>query len=276
MKHALITHVTEGEMMRSSNFVPLTLLFCFAAAIGAQSTQSATPSLIVHRHVPPENSWRSEAKDLATEGDTVSPEVRKARDAYWNRRLPVYTGTGGIATSSGSATRTYTGPPKELEGIDTSIWIICRFQSFHVYATSGGGGLYTEMNVRVQHVFDGHPHPGLAEGLLIDIAIAGGAAISKGNRFESGLNEDYSPHIQPGHTYLTEVAPCQQYFACSGGDFYFYGRTWDITSGVVQPVDNADVQFAASGNSRIAGTPASTIVPRFQALIDQAIQNGAK
>src|ERR1035437_7517790 len=29
-------------------------------------------------------------------------------------------------------------------------------ESFHVYQTSGGGGLYTEMNVRVQHVFGNH------------------------------------------------------------------------------------------------------------------------
>jgi hypothetical protein len=132
------------------------------------------------------------------------------------------------------------------------------------------------MNVRVQHVFDRHPLPGLAEGQLIDLPIAGGAAINNSNRSESDLNQDYFPHMQPGHTYLTEVIPCQQLFACAGGDFYFYGRSWDLTSGVVQPVDNADVQFAASGNSSIAGTPSSTIVPRFQALIDQSIQKGPK
>jgi hypothetical protein len=159
-----------------------------------------------------------------------------------------------------------------LDGIEIPLWVIGRFESFHVYATSNGVGLYTEINFRVQHIFDGHSHPGLAEGQLIDIAIPGGAAISNGKRSEIELNQyDVVPIMQPGHTYLTYLS---LYPHANG--FYTLGQSWDLTSGVVQPVDDANKAFAASGNSKIDGTPASTIVPRFQALIDQAIQKGAK
>jgi len=257
--------------MRSINFVPLTLLFCFAGAIGAQSTPSASPPQSAQKAIPAEDSWRSEAKDLATEGDTVSPDVRAARDAFWNQRYPAPPLSGGAVATS-QPIHLPSSPPQELDGIEIPLWVIGRFESFHVYATSNGVGLYTEINFRVQHIFDGHSHPGLAEGQLIDIAIPGGAAISNGKRSEIELNQyDVVPIMQPGHTYLTYLS---LYPHANG--FYTLGQSWDLTSGVVQPVDDANKAFAASGNSKIDGTPASTIVPRFQALIDQAIQKGAK
>ncbi len=262
------------------HLLPIALLASCACAIGAQSNQPATPSVIMHRHVPPENSWRSEAKDLSTEGDTVSPDIRKIRDARWDSAFQVLAGSSSIGVSSGGSGlyTPRTGPPTEFERVNDYTWIIGRFETFHVYRTSGGRGLYTEMNIRVQHVFVGDPHPGLSEGQLIDMPIIGGAATSNGKRIESSLIDDYTPHIQPGHTYLMQVISCerQKEFNCSGGDYYNPGRKWDLTSGVVQPVGEFDVRFAATGKSSIDGTPASTIIPRFQAILDQSAQDGSK
>jgi len=259
--------------MRSINFVPLTLLFCFAAAIGAQSTPSASPPQTAQsqKTIPAVNPWRSEAKDLATEGDTVSPDVRAARDAYWNQAYPVTKTPSGSVATIGLGPGT-SNPPQELDGIEIPLWVIGRFESFHVYATSNGVALYTEINFRVQHIFDGHPHTGLAEGQLIDIAIMGGAAISNGKRSEFGLNLNHWQLMQPGHTYLTFITPNLRNVGT-----YNHGMSWDLTSGVVRPAYDDYLGFTTNGKSKIDGTPASTIVPRFQALIDQAIQKkGAK
>ena len=256
------------------------LAVCFGAVrrSPAQSVQPASETQIQQSPIPAENLWRKEAVNLATQTDTVTPEIRKARDAYWNLVFPLQTGRNRttIPNNGGIYVSTDNTPPKEFPGIQNHQWIIGRFESSHVYQTSKRGGLYTEINMRVQHVFSTQHQMGLAEGQLIDIALRGGAVIDNQSNRIDFLNANERPQMQPGHVYLISVEPCQQRFNCTIGNFYFPESTFDITSGVVQPVDYADSVYAATGGSKLTGTPASTIIPRFQQILDQAAQDDAK
>lgn len=97
-------------------FISIALLACCVCALSAQSDKPATSKQIRQKSMPAGNLWRKEAVNLTTQGDTVSPEVRKVRDAYWNPGFPVTTGGGGIVYPSGGSLLVlpHVGSPQEF------------------------------------------------------------------------------------------------------------------------------------------------------------------
>jgi len=213
------------------------------------------------------NLWRTNRVSLKTQVDTVSPSLRAVRDQYWNAIFPPVAGLVGIGYNTGGIVA---GPPEPIREFSPKAlkypWIIGKFEAAHVYQTSGRGGLYTEMSVRVQHTFQGAPAE-ISDGQLLDIAVRGGAAIDAEERHIDFLLTDKQVLIEPNHVYLMQVIPCATVSACGNGGFYYLGRKWDLTDGTVRPIDAFEVRVSKDGLSEISGTDANTIIPRFAAIL---------
>jgi len=250
------------------------------AKVGSsQSTSAGLSSAPTQPVAPPikSNLWRQNAVALDKQVDTVSPSVRAVRDQYWNAIFPPVAGPGAVGYFTGGIIGTPPAvPPREFSPEALRYrWIIGEFESFHVYQTSGHGGLYTEMNIRVRHVFQGAPAE-ISEGQLLDLSVRGGAAIDATGRTLQFLLTDRALLIEPNHLYLMQVIPCAKMSACGAGRFYYLGRKFDLTDGTVRPVDTFEVRMWKDGLSKISGTDASTIIPRFAAILTKLTVEAAK
>jgi hypothetical protein len=245
-----------GQFHKRPSLLAISFL-TFVGALGlgtAQGQQMPTPA--------PDNhdlgKWRDTPTDIRSQVDTTTVQDRRLRDAYWNGIMPPAPPGLGIARTPGLSSAT--GP--EFPMIPNSVWVLCRFESSHVFETSGGGGLYTEINCRIDHVF-GTPSPNFVrEGELIDIGVPGGKIIDSNghqrNRLSSG---DLAHQLQPSHQYLLQLSHQ------ASGNFFIPGKFWDLSDGTVRPVDPGDITRARNGKSSIAGTDARDLIPRLELLL---------
>jgi hypothetical protein len=271
-----------GKLMKRATTICISAFLlvgyiCASSGISAQSDQPARAKVHLQEHIPPGNYWRQEAVNVATQADTVPPDIRKIRDSYWNLLFPKPKGPFGVSIIDGGSI--YSGsqkPSNEFPGVRKHPWFIGRFESFHVYQTSGGGGIYTEMNFRVQHVFINQRPTGLTEGQLIDVAIPGGAIIDNQGHRVDFFNKEVTTRPQPGHVYLMDLFPCKALHNCAGGDFYLPGVEYDITGDTVKPLNDVDSVYAETGKSKLAGTPSSTIISRWEQILADHAQDEVK
>ena len=249
------------------------LVFIVYPSLPAQPSQVVTAIGSFPRPIPPINLWRKTPVNLSTQTDTVSPDVRAVRDAYWNSRFPPVTDEGGhgyfCCDTGAIIVRSKVRSPEFTAANTNYQWVIGTFESYRVYQTSGRGGLYTEMNIRIDHVFQQRQPTNLNAGQLIDIAVRGGMAQDQTGKVIDFLTSDQAPLIEPGHKYLMQIIPCSLVTDCSTGGYFFLGRRWDLTSGVVTPVDEFDVGIAKDGLSAISGKPTDMLIETFQTILSQ-------
>src|ERR1017187_7124049 len=128
-----------GKLMKRATTICISAFLlvgyiCASSGISAQSDQPARAKVHLQEHIPPGNYWRQEAVNVATQADTVPPDIRKIRDSYWNLLFPKPKGPFGVSIIDGGSI--YSGsqkPSNEFPGVRKHPWFIGRFESFHVY-----------------------------------------------------------------------------------------------------------------------------------------------
>jgi len=155
------------------------------------------------------NRWQLTATDPRSQLDTVSPEVRGERNAYWKGPLEAARG------SSGAYGAYLPGTPPEFTFEPGDIWVIATFEGFHVFEINSDDQLiYTEMNFRVEHVFRQPEGSSLSSGSLIDAGMPGGRIKSPNGEIISSQIQPSQYSVQLGHKYL------MQFFSCIAGRLF--------------------------------------------------------
>lgn len=210
-----------------------------------------------------ENRWQTAAVDVESQADTVAPDIRAKRNAYLKpllegaleARCPKDLPPGaGVIVFDGAVL----GGAPELPAIPHAVWVIAKFESFHVFASDPGNQLiHTEVNFRVTQVLRKPPSLSLTPGALLDSEIAGGRIKKPDGSFASFAVRPERHSYQPGGTYLLQGTydPTTEYFRMN--------KWWDLSSGKVVPGLLLEIDRAAKGTSKLSGL---TIVEAIQYL----------
>jgi hypothetical protein len=144
-----------------------------------------------------------------------------------------------------------------------SVWVVARFEAFHVYAVDPQEDLlYTEINVRVDRVIKAPADLSIARGALLDVAMPGGTLrMATGKTITSPfvIPSQYGP--KPGHAYILQLL-----YNAKFGVFTDY-RRWEVSSGVVQPDDVVAALRAAHGKSKLTGLSLGAAVEYLQSAL---------
>ncbi len=194
------------------------------------------------------NKWMLEPVDIESQKDTVDPQSRSLRDAFWDKCCGQQQPLSSLQTSHLGHYHEGVMLPNtpELPVLRDGAWIIGKFESFHTYLTKSQRAIYTEVNVRVQKVFGQTGLARVSPGQLIDIGDFGGTITAPwGGKYTYEV-EPMRYHFQPGHTYLMLIEYRPE------GQLYVVGKRWELSNGVVEP-EGAEVNRARAGKSEIDG-----------------------
>lgn len=213
------------------------------------------------------NKWMKVPFDLRGQVDTVSPGDRQARDAYWDKLI-------------GSATRLSESGPHghpmpigfpdpsapELGDLGDGVMVIGTFETYHSVLSASQRSVYTEIGLRILHVF-GHPNAPIREGQLIDLDRPGGTIIAPWGETLSYEVHPKQMDLQPAHTYLIGLG-----YDPSGHSYrtgYEAGKLWDLTDGTVKPGNSLQKTRAEQGISEISGLSVTALIE----LMDKKFQD---
>lgn len=202
------------------------------------------------------NRWMLTPVDVRLQRDSVGPVQRQLRDAFWDGLIGAsaplsqpQTTHRGIAPGGNLTTA------PEFPRIPDGVWLIGKFEGYHTFLSASERSVYTEVNIRVQHVFGRRNVDSLMEGTVVDVGRAGGTILAPWGRVISYLvDEPRSYDAQPGHTYLLLL----QHHAA--GNFYTDVRRWDLTDGVVRPDSDLERYRAEHGKSEIEGLKVTDLI----------------
>jgi hypothetical protein len=226
------------------------IVVCFAAtAAFAQIQQSEAMAQKEQKFKDAKNRWMLVPVDVRGQRDSVSSAERQSRDAFWDGLIGASAPLSKPQTTFRHITRgSYLLTSPEFPNAQNGIWLMGKFESYHTFLSSSERSVYTEVNLRVQHIF-GHPTmPPPAKGAVIDVGRPGGTISAPWNGVLSYLvDEPLAYDAQPGHTYLflLEYHP--------EGNFYTQSKRWELTDGVVRPDSELEQYRAEHGKSEING-----------------------
>jgi hypothetical protein len=205
------------------------------------------------------NRWQLAAVDPSVQTDTVSPDVRAQRDAFWKKILEPMRGAAG-------AVGYYSAGGPEFPVQPGDVWVIAKFEGFHVFEVNHDPELiYTEMNFRVDNVFRQPDMLSISPGSFVDVGLAGGRIISGDGKVDSpGWLRPVRYGVQPGRQYLI------QFLYEPKGGVFLAGAHWDVSSGKVETEGAEESERAASGKSAIAGLSVAELVNRFPSILPDA------
>ncbi len=206
------------------------------------------------------NRWMLRPVDIATQQDTATPAERAMRDLHWDRATgqdkPLSEEqTSYLLNFDGAQMRN----PPEFPTIRNGVWVVGKFESYHTFLSASHRCVYTEINVRAEHVFGHDGAPGLKEGALIDIGQGGGSVIAP---WGATVTYNLRPRrfaLQPGHRYLLLL----QYRA--DGNYYLEAKRWELTRGTVEPDEEVEVDRVRRGKSELNGLT----IPEMLQLLDR-------
>jgi hypothetical protein len=210
----------------------------------AQDTAQQMPRWLQKQWTSSHNQWQRIPVDISKQTDTVSPDVRAKRNAYW-MQYPQQMALGSSFTLPGA--KVLRPEVDEIKSTQ-SIWVVARFEGVHVFALDPDSTeLYTEMNMRVIDAIKSPDDFPVSAGSLLDILILGGTV-----KTVQGTVYDYrvEPHqfaAQPGHTYLLHLLYNPLYGTITTQ------QRWEISSGALVPDDEHEVLRAQEGKSMLAG-----------------------
>lgn len=197
-----------------------------------------------------QNRWQLTPVDVTLQSDTVSVDVRASRNNYLKPLLEA--DREASDNPPGSITVTMPGPvlgdTPELSAPPHAIWVIAKFESFHVFAADPQYRLiYTEINFRVTQVLRQPSSLSFAAGTVLDYDISGGRIKRPSGSIASFRVSPERHSYQPGGTYIIQGTydATTEYF-----DLYNW---WDVSSGKVVPGTLVEVDRAAKGKSKLSG-----------------------
>ena len=214
-----------------------------------------------------ENRWQVTAIDLRSQSDNVAPELRAKRNAYLEPRLeiarqwrePTNLPPGLVSFWSPGAAL---GDVPELSAPAHAVWVIVRFESFHVFALDPQYRLiHTEINFRVSQILRQPSSASFVAGSLFDYDIIGGR-IKKTDGSIASFSVLPEQHCyQPGGTYLMvgTYDPATEYFDMD--------NWWDLSSGKVVPGTLAEIDRTAKGNSKLSGLTTAQAVQYLDSVL---------
>jgi hypothetical protein len=193
------------------------------------------------------NKWMLDPVDIKAQKDTAEPANRIQRDIYWDRccgqATPLSQPPRFFSVNSDEGLRGRAEP--EFPQIKNGVWLIGKFEGYHTFLSRSNRSVYTEMNIRVHHVF-GQPSVKLDQGDIVDLGMYGGSILAPWGGIYTYQVEPKSEFFRPGHTYLLLLRHVEN------GDFYLRAKRWDLTSGRVQS-EEAELHRAKQGKSQIHG-----------------------
>jgi hypothetical protein len=212
-----------------------------------------------------ENRWQLKAVDSQAQTDTVAPEVRAKRNAYWQPSLAKYAQlTEGLGPNQGVGVSEppYLGDAPEIPVTPNAVWVVAQFESFHVYPVDPQNRLlYTEINFRVSQVLRQPSSLSLAPGALLDKGIPGGRVKGPGGAVTSFKLHPERHAYQPGHTYI--LAGTYD----SATQYFDIDKSWDVTSGKVEVVSTPDKRRASKGESKLYGLTVAEAVKYLKSVL---------
>lgn len=253
-----------GARFRVSILVTLLFLAgsCVGRPISAQdcpcpSTQTSSTHNLEADFADAANKWQFTAIDPKSQLDTVSPDVRQLRDAFWKRPLESLRGASGVHGAS------LPGMSPEFPVQSGDVWVIATFEGFHVFEINHDSELiYTEMNFRIEYVFRQPATLSFSAGSVVDAGLAGGRIkTTAGDVVSPGWLRPlkYSPQL--GHKYLIQFLYEPQ------AEVFLGAKRWDISSGKVEVEGPEETARAAQGKSAIAGKSVTDLVNYFQSIL---------
>jgi hypothetical protein len=197
------------------------------------------------------NKWMKVPVDVRTQADPIPSNHRQARDVHWDSLI----GASVPLTDPSAYARPLPQPfevisQPEFGDLDDGVLIIGKFETYRAILSASHRSVYSEIQLRVQHVF-GHPDAPIREEDVIDLIRPGGTIIAPwGSTISFGLHPQQMG-LQPAHTYLAGIG----YHA--DGNFYTMGTVpaelWDLTDGTVKPGSFLQKARAEQGTSEING-----------------------
>lgn len=223
------------------------MLMCLVPATFAQRSRPDPVAQNEEKLKTAKNRWMLTPTDVRIQHDTAAPEQRNARDGFWD-------GLIGAATPLSQAQTKHlviapggnVASAPEFPTIPNGVWLIGKIEGYHSFLSASERSIYTELNVRLEHVF-GPSQPPLTKGLLIDVGRSGGTVLAPWGKVVSYQLYPREYDVQPGHTYLLLL----QYHA--EGNFYTEGKRWELTQGFVEADDELEQYRALHGKSQIHG-----------------------
>jgi hypothetical protein len=257
----------KGEWFRM-RFVRISALILVALAIGSAAlAQGLSPDALARKQEEfrnANNRWMLNPVDIRQQRDTVPPEQRKLRDAFWDSLIGASAPLDEPQTThwnifpGGNLT---TAP--EFPKIPGGVWLVGKFESYSTFLSASKRSIYTEIHIRVQHVF-GNPTAEPTKGTTIDVARPGGTILAPwGDVASYWVDTPRVYDAQPGHVYLLLL----KYHDAVG--FYTEARRWDLTSGVATPDSELEEYRAKHGKSEINGRKLSDLIE----YLDQKLAN---
>ena len=193
------------------------------------------------------DAWRLTPQGLQAPGsDTITPESRAARDAFFDSVL-------GSRPKGGGSVWESVGPEGEIP-FGAMSTLVARFTGYTTIWSHSHKSLYTEVTMDVEEVVR-DPSGAVQLGQPVTVILAGGSLkLPSGQILRRDLDQFRHYGIQPGHKYLMFVS------YHSNGAFFVYDKSWELTNGVAEPNTADDAARAKRGESRFAGLPEDTFI----------------
>lgn len=250
-------------------------LVCASVWCSRLSAQSAGASPKPQAQTPEEralwlhaaNRWRQTAIDPKSQSDTATPELRAKRNAHLQPSLEITREFRDPAPSRpGEQSVWITGPVlgdvPELSAPAHAIWVIAKFESFHVFAADPQYRLtYTEINFRVTRVLRQPPSLSLAAGALLDLESAGGSIKKPDGSIASFPIHPERHDFQPGGTYLLVGS------YDSDTEYFRMDNWWDLSSGKVVPGTLIETERTHRGNSKLSGLTTTQAIQYLDSIL---------
>jgi len=211
-----------------------------ASLQSAQNTQNVPPRI---DWTTAANRWRLTPAEASSEGDTVFPAVRAARNSYFLSLLSEIPNGLGILGQYDS-----NKPDVSTAAADSRLlWVVGTFESSRVYSADNSNRfLYTEIELRVETIIRKPNMSSPAVGSTINIYLLGGKLrTADGDVHASALSpERFS--LEPGHRYILALAP-------EPDGLFVNVKDWDVTDGVVKASSEVDEARVRRGRSYLVG-----------------------
>lgn len=220
------------------------IILCFVCIIlGPMNGQVTRLPEQVSLNAP--NAWMNEPTDLSVPDQTLT-SIRFERDQVWDAAigasLPLTQyNASGYAISEGS----FLGKQPEILEFPNRAVLIGKFKSHRSVLTASRRAVYTEVAISVRHVFE-DATGGATAGAQITLIFPGGTVKAAGETI-SYMTQPRHYFLQPGKTYVLILEYHKK------GNFYGFGKDWDLSNGIVMPDSDIDRKRQIEGSSTLVG-----------------------